>query len=375
MVAGLLRAEPDWSVAKLLDDLRQERMQHEAMNEVEAAFELSWQRLSGAERQLAMVLGLFALAPVPWELVELVAQQYRVVLPAVPWWKRLWQQPSEPEQWCELIENQVLVQGRRRLTKLSLLNREGEERYQLHGLVRAFLLGKLSAIEAEQALKLTVGFAQAMTAIAKTVQPTVTVKGRGSIVEAVPHLEEVAANRTTVLADEDKTWCCTGLARFYQSLNLWTEAERCHERSLAISKTELGDRHPDTATSLNNLAVLYKSQGRYGEAEPLYVEALEIRKTELGDRHPDTAQGLNNLAELYRSQGRYGEAEPLYVEALEIRKAELGDRHPSTASSLNNLAGLYRSQGRYGEAEPLYVEALEIWKAELGDRHPYTAQV
>ena len=80
------------------------------------------------------------------------------------------------------------------------------------------------------------------------------------------------------------------------------------------------------------MAALYESQGRYGEAEPLYVEALEISKAALGDRHPDTASSLNNLAALYESQGRYGEAEPLYVEALEIWKAELGDRHPATAS-------------------------------------------
>ena len=100
-----------------------------------------------------------------------------------------------------------------------------------------------------------------------------------------------------------------------------------------------------------------REQGRYGEAEPLYLEALAISKAELGQRHPNTASSLNNLAALYDSQGRYGKAEPLYLEALAIYKAELGERHPSTASSLNNLAELYRSQGRYGEAEPLYLEA------------------
>ena len=60
---------------------------------------------------------------------------------------------------------------------------------------------------------------------------------------------------------------------------------------------------------LNNLAA---------QAEPLYLQALEIRKAQLGDRHPDTATSLNNLAALYESQGRYGEAEPLYLQALEI---------------------------------------------------------
>ena len=210
VTAGLLRVEPDWTIAKLLDDLKRQQMQHEAMSEVEAVFAVSWQRLSGAEQQLAMVLSLFALAPIPWGLVEQVVAQYRVVLPAVPGWKRLWRKQTAPEQWCDLVEERVLVQGRRRLVKLSLLNREGEARYQLHGLVRAFLLGKLAASETAEsaeiaeagvALKLTVGFAQAMTEIAKTVSQTVTVEGRERIVEVVPHLEEVAAHRTAILAD------------------------------------------------------------------------------------------------------------------------------------------------------------------------------
>ena len=169
---------------------------------------------------------------------------------------------------------------------------------------------------------------------------------------------------TTLLRD-------TSSSKQYQGR--YKDAVPICEKALRISREQLGDRRPDTASSLNNLAGLYGSQGRYGEAEPLYVQALEICKVKLGDRHPDTAASLNNLAGLYESQGRYGEAEPLYLKALEIKKAELGDRHPATATSLNNLAWLYESQERYGEAEPLYLEALEIRKAELGDRHPDTA--
>ncbi len=116
-------------------------------------------------------------------------------------------------------------------------------------------------------------------------------------------MEAVALHWTERLEGIDKLWCCKGLARFYKSLNQWKEAERCYKRSLTISQKQLGDRHPDTATSLNNLAALYKSQGRYSEAEPLYVQALEIRQTELGDRHPDTATSLNNLALLYSFAG------------------------------------------------------------------------
>jgi len=155
---------------------------------------------------------------------------------------------------------------------------------------------------------------------------------------------------------------------------LYGEAELLYERALAIRKQKLGESHPDTARSLNNLAALYRIQGRYEEAEPLYKQALAIRKQNLGESHPDTAQSFSNLALLYKNQGRYKESEPLCKQALEIRKQELGERHPDTATSLNNLAGLYHKQGRYEEAEPLHKRALEIDEQELGARHPNTAK-
>ncbi len=71
------------------------------------------------------------------------------------------------------------------------------------------------------------------------------------------------------------------------------------------------------------MAELYHSQGKYAEAEPLYKQALAIRKQQLGDNHPGTATSLNNLAGLYSSQGRYAEAEPLYKQALAIYKQQL----------------------------------------------------
>ncbi len=100
-----------------------------------------------------------------------------------------------------------------------------------------------------------------------------------------------------------------------------------------------------------------------------------MRQELLGDRHPDVATSLNNLAALYKSQGRYDAAEPLYQQALALRQDLLGDRHPDVAASLNNLAGLYYSQGRYEAAEPLYQQALEILMSTVGENHPYTQNV
>jgi tetratricopeptide (TPR) repeat protein len=70
--------------------------------------------------------------------------------------------------------------------------------------------------------------------------------------------------------------------------------------------------------------------------EPLYQQALDLSRELLGERHPQVASSLNNLASLYSSQGRYEAAEPLYQQALELRRELLGERHPDVAGSLNN---------------------------------------
>jgi tetratricopeptide (TPR) repeat protein len=127
-----------------------------------------------------------------------------------------------------------------------------------------------------------------MTAIAKTIQPTVTVTERERLRVAVPHLEEVAAQWPAVLIEDDKTWCCIGLGRFYKSLSLWVEAERCRKRALTISQTELGDRHPNTASTLFNLAALYYNTQQHQQARSFIQQALQIYIPTLGDDHPTT---------------------------------------------------------------------------------------
>ncbi|MCU0570153.1 MAG: tetratricopeptide repeat protein, partial [Oculatellaceae cyanobacterium Prado106] len=79
------------------------------------------------------------------------------------------------------------------------------------------------------------------------------------------------------------------------------------------------------------------SQGRYSEAEPLYLQALEIRRSQLGNDHPYTASSLNNLATLYYSLDRYAESAAYMEQALEIMERQLGADHPSTKTVRQNL--------------------------------------
>ena len=160
------------------------------------------------------------------------------------------------------------------------------------------------------------------------------------------------------------------LALVFATQGRFGEAEPPNRRALAIRQRALGADHPLVATSLNNLALLYYRQGRYAEAEPLYARALAISRKTFGPDHADVAVTLDNLAGLYFAQGRYGEAERRRKRALAIRETSLGPDHPDVARTLSNLALLYQTQGRYGEVEPLFDRALAIREAALAPDHP-----
>jgi tetratricopeptide (TPR) repeat protein len=151
------------------------------------------------------------------------------------------------------------------------------------------------------------------------------------------------------------------------------EAIPLAEKVVFLTKRAKGERHPDTATSLNDLAELYEAVGDYAKAEPLYQKALAIRQKVLGSHSLLTGASLNNLAGLYKDIGDYAKAEPLYQRALAIRQKVLGPEHPNTATCLNNLARLYQTMGDYAKAEPLCQRALAIWQKALGPDHPNTA--
>jgi CHAT domain-containing protein len=160
------------------------------------------------------------------------------------------------------------------------------------------------------------------------------------------------------------------LAELYRDMGDYAQAEPLYQQAREIYKQALGEKHPDYATSLNNLALLYWEQRDYAQAEPLFQQAREIRRQALGERHPDYAISLNNLALLHWEQGDYAKAELLFRQAREILGQALGEKHPRYALSLDNLATLYKDQGDYAKAESIYRQAREIRKQALGDKHP-----
>jgi hypothetical protein len=69
------------------------------------------------------------------------------------------------------------------------------------------------------------------------------------------------------------------------------------------------------------------------------VQVMETRKRVLGDEHPDTLTSMNNLAFTMIGQGRKGDAIKLMTKCVRLRQKILGPEHPHARSSAAALAG------------------------------------
>ena len=64
---------------------------------------------------------------------------------------------------------------------------------------------------------------------------------------------------------------------------------------LGARRRVLGEEHPETLMSANNLALSLSGQGKYAEAEETLQAALAAERRVLGSAHPDTLATAENL--------------------------------------------------------------------------------
>lgn len=416
------------SLGKMLERLEGKGLRHKSLDKddndptftlnikrgVTAAFELSWDELTDEAKQLGCLLSLFALAPIPWLLVESV----------------------NTGQDAEDLED-----ARVKLEDFHFL--QGYQTYRLHQLIREFFQGKLT--QSQQVDKLQYLFCHAMVAVAKKVSESPTQNDIQAIAPDMPHVAEIVKNRgilinNAFLNDDDFCLLFVGIAGFYTAQGLYKEAKLCYQDYLSNAKERFGEDSLEVASSLNNLANVHKDLGEYDEARIYYQQALNLSINHLGENHLDVATIMNNLALLYSQQNsikkeerdnlnyyrqteeRYLEARNIFRKALKIRKFYLDENHPivaqslnhlgtlyagladyswryysytkkaerllqkaidirthtfkehpDIAESLNNLACLYTKMYRYSEAESLFFRALALNKRLLGEKHPDVA--
>ena len=162
------------------------------------------------------------------------------------------------------------------------------------------------------------------------------------------------------------------LALGYLDAGRTGEAIPLLEQTLADRERVLGETHREALVSRHNLALGYEDAGRLEEAIPLYERTFAAFERVLGETHPETMVSRDHLAIAYQDAGRLEEAIPLLERTLGDSERSLGETHPDTLTSRNNLALAYRDAGRLEEAIPLLERTLGDSERSLGETHPET---
>lgn len=135
---------------------------------------------------------------------------------------------------------------------------------------------------------------------------------------------------------------------------------------------ELGEKHPDSIKTLNNLAIIYQRIGKIEKASNvLYnicLNAVEV----FGYANIVTIELLSNLAYLDNLTGETDQAIEIYELIYGASKKELGEFHSITLTILNNLASCYVNKKQFDKAKKIYEEVYLIRCRIHGSTHQYT---
>ena len=93
----------------------------------------------------------------------------------------------------------------------------------------------------------------------------------------------------------------------------------------------------------DNLLAAASLQPAWAEVEALLAPLLDRQRTELGDRHKDTVTSMEMYGLLLTTLCRYEEALPVTLEAADARREVFGDAHAKTKAADENLAHLQGS--------------------------------
>ncbi len=166
----------------------------------------------------------------------------------------------------------------------------------------------------------------------------------------------------------------------------YLEAQQLCRRVLQAKSDQFGESHPVTLTILSNMADILRRleylqvprhevcsqiqegpRWAYEQSETAYRNVLEKRQDVLGELHPHTLESLENLALVYRDQLRFEEAAVLRRRAIEGYEKLRGTNHAETLEHIEGQVDSLDMITERAEAEQLQQRVLEGRRKLYGD--------
>ncbi len=195
-------------------------------------------------------------------------------------------------------------------------------------------------------------------------------EAKGSYDKAIPVLEEaVRLESASGAAPLDSAATLKELADTQFYAGHYDLCDSLTQRTLAIHRQALGDKHPLVADDFINLGAVQFERGHYVEAEHWYRQALAINEGWYGHDNPETASTLSMLGRSLVFQHRYDEAVGLVEQALAIQEHVYGTSHPKVANVLNELGTVALQREQYDQAAARFSRMVQIYASAYGKHH------
>ncbi len=107
-----------------------------------------------------------------------------------------------------------------------------------------------------------------------------------------------------------------------------------------------------------DLSMSYWAASQLDRLIPLCEQIVQVRQSKLGEHHPDTLVSMNNLALAYLIAGRFDRLIPFCEQAVRSQQSKLGVDHPDTLTWMSNLANVYERTGQRDRAIPIHEQVV-----------------
>jgi hypothetical protein len=126
---------------------------------------------------------------------------------------------------------------------------------------------------------------------------------------------------------------------------------------------------------MNSIANSLIGLGEYPKAVDVLEKVYALECKILGDNHPESLRSMNNLARGYSMVNDHRKALEMYEKCYSEMKQILGNCHPDIILILGNLAHSYVDIGNPQKADKLLRDAYTQFVQKYGEGHPAAASL
>ena len=157
----------------------------------------------------------------------------------------------------------------------------------------------------------------------------------------------------------------------YSSLGGLNSVDKKEELERLLKKLKEASSDELKLNILYQTATIYRDLGDYKQSLNYSKMLLKLQEEILDEKHPNLASSYNNISLIYQDMGDLKKALEYQEKALNLTKEILGGKHPNLAISYVNIAQLYFQNSDFKEAKEHIDKAVDIFSHLFPDGHPH----